>query len=126
MRRKGKCRINYKNHELKTTLLSLRNQDWKKVKLWIEEIKVLQHISTDVTQLNELINAKAKLICNKIGIPQRNKNKNSKSGLEMDLEGEIKKQQQQQQSKLLRKVKHSGTPRKEKNMKKTTTDLSDK
>ena len=47
--------------EQKTTLPSLRNQDWKKIKLETEKVKGLQHIPTDITDLNEIIDAGAKL-----------------------------------------------------------------
>ena len=80
----------------------------EKVKLETEKVnKVLQHISTDnITKLNELIYAGAKLISNKIGILLRNPNRNTKPGLEMRLEGQMKKLKQ---AKLQRMVKHTGT-----------------
>ena len=60
--------------ENKITLLSLRNQDYKKVKVENEKVnKSLLNIPTDnITELNELIYAGAKLACNKIGVPQMN------------------------------------------------------
>ena len=56
--------------EEKTTLQFLRNQDWKKVKLKTEKVnKVLQLIPKDnITELNELICAGAKIVCNKINV----------------------------------------------------------
>ena len=60
--------------EKKTTLPSLRKEDWKKVKVETEKInKLLIYISTDnITELNELIYAEAKLVYDKIGVLQRN------------------------------------------------------
>ena len=57
--------------EKKTTLPSLRNQDWKTVKTETEKInKLLTNMSMkNITELNEQINAGAKLVCNKIGVP---------------------------------------------------------
>ena len=48
-----------------------------------------------ITELNELIYAGAKLVGDKIDISQRNPNKNTKSGWEMRIEGQIKKLRQQ-------------------------------
>ena len=64
----------------KTTLPSLRNQDWKEFKLVIEKVnKELQLILTDnISELNELIYTGAKLVCHKMGIPLRNPNRNTK------------------------------------------------
>ena len=45
----------------------------------------------NLTELNELIYAGAKLVSDKIGIPQRNPERNSKSGWEMRIEAQIKK-----------------------------------
>ena len=66
----------------KGTLPTLRNQDWKKVKVTIEEInKLLKYIPThNITELNELISAGAKLVTDKIGIPLMNPNRRTKPG----------------------------------------------
>ena len=55
----------------KTTLPSLRNMEWRTVKTETEKIKqVLTYISTNnITELNELIYAGAKFVCEKIGVP---------------------------------------------------------
>ena len=55
----------------KTTQPSLRNIDWKRVNTETSKInQVLTYISTtNITDLNELINVGAKLVCKKIGIP---------------------------------------------------------
>ena len=69
-------------YEMKTRLPSLRNQDSKTVKAEIEKInKLLIDISRkNITELNELISAGAKLDCDKIGFPLKNMNRNSKPG----------------------------------------------
>ena len=67
--------------KLKTTisekirLLSLRNQDWKTVKAETKQInKFLIHVSTkNLLELNELIHAEAKLVCEKSVFPRRKK-----------------------------------------------------
>ena len=57
----------------KTTLPSLRNIEWKTIKIEMEKIKkILTHIPTNnITELNELIYAGTKLVCKKIGIPTK-------------------------------------------------------
>ena len=52
---------------------------------------VLQHILTDITELNELIFTGAKFVSNKIGSPLRSKNKKRKPEWEMSREGQIRK-----------------------------------
>ena len=73
--------------ELKITLSCLRNQDGKTVKADTEKInELLTHIRTsNITELNELIYARAKLISDKIGLPK----KNTKPGWKIRLETEI-------------------------------------
>ena len=44
----------------------------------------------NITELNELIYAEVKLVSDKIGNPQRNPNRNTKSEWEMRIEGQIK------------------------------------
>ena len=56
-------------YEKKTTLKSLSKQDWKTVKAETEKKKLLVHISTNITELNELIYVGAKLLCAKIDVP---------------------------------------------------------
>ena len=55
----------------KITLPSLRNIKWRTVKTETNKInQVLPYISTNnITELNEVINAGAKLVCEKIEIP---------------------------------------------------------
>ena len=54
----------------KTTLPSLRNIEWRTVKTETEKInQILAYISTNnIIELNELISAGVKLVCEKIGI----------------------------------------------------------
>ena len=53
--------------EKKTTLPSLRNQDWRTVKSETEKVNdLLTNIPTnDITELNDLIYTGAKLVCEK-------------------------------------------------------------
>ena len=55
--------------EKKATLPSLRNQGWKNVKVETEKVNsLLKNIPTDnITELNDLIYAGAKLVGDKIG-----------------------------------------------------------
>ena len=69
--------------EKKTTLQSLRNQNWKIVKIEIEKIinKRITHTSANnITELNELIYAGVNLVSTKIDVSQKNTNRNSKPG----------------------------------------------
>ena len=62
------------------------NQDWRTVKTETEKKnEILIHISTkNITELNELINAGAKIVCEKIAVPQKNTNRNSNLLGELD------------------------------------------
>ena len=66
--------------EKKTTLPSLRNQDWKNDKVETEKInKLFRNIPVcNITELNELIYAGAKRVCDKNGVPLRNPTRNTK------------------------------------------------
>ena len=86
--------------EKKSTLPWLRNQDWKTVKVETKKKKnqkkkkneLFTHISTDsITELNELIYAEAKVVCGKIGVPQKNTKGNLKLGWDIRLETRIRK-----------------------------------
>ena len=81
----------------KTILPSLRNIDWKTLKIERNKINhILPYIPTNnITELNELINADAKLVCEKIGIPSKSTKKQSKPGWEIRLETQIKKLRKQ-------------------------------
>ena len=58
----------------------------------------------NISELNELIYAGAKLVWDKICVPLSNPNRNTKSGREIRLGGQVKKLQQQ--AKIRRKEKH--------------------
>ena len=90
--------------EKETTLPSLRNQDWKNVKVKTDTVnRLLTNIPTgSISELNKLIYTEAKVVCDKIIIPQRKLNKNTKPGWEIRLEGQIKKLRQQ--AKMLKKI----------------------
>ena len=45
----------------------------------------------NITELNELIYAGAKLVCNEVSVPRRNQNRNTKPGWEIRLEEQVKK-----------------------------------
>ena len=98
-------------NEEKTTLPSLRNVEWRTVKTETEKInQVLTYISTNnITELNELIYAGAKLVCEKIAIPSKSKEKKSKSGWEIRLETQIKNLRKQ--AKMIKQRKDVGTCR---------------
>ena len=76
----------------KTTLTSLRNIEWKTLKIETNKINhILPDILTNnITELNELIYAGAKLVCEKVGIPSKSTKKLSKPGWEIRLETQIK------------------------------------
>ena len=76
----------------KTTLPSLRNIEWRIVKMETNKInEVLLYISTNnITKLNELIYSGAKLVSKKIEVPLKSKKKKSKLGGEIRLEIQIK------------------------------------
>ena len=80
----------------KTTLSSLRDQDWKIVNVGTEKVnKLLPNIPAgNITELNELIYAGAKPVCDKISVPLRNKIRNTKSGWKINLEEQLKKLRQ--------------------------------
>ena len=63
----------------KTILPSLRNIEWKILKTETDKINyILLYIPTNnITELNELIYAGAKLVCEKIEIPSKSTKKQS-------------------------------------------------
>ena len=77
----------------KTTLPSFRNIEWGTVKTETNKInQVLPYISTNnINELNELIYAGAKLVCEITGIPSKSTKKKSKPGWEIQLETQVKK-----------------------------------
>ena len=66
----------------KTTLPSLRNIEWRTLKTETNRInQMLPYISTNnISELNDLIYARAKLVCEKIGVPSKSTKKQSKPG----------------------------------------------
>ena len=76
----------------KTILPSLRNIEWKTLKIETEKINhILPYIPTNnITKLNELIYAGVKLVREKIGVPSKSTKKQSKPGGEIRLETQIK------------------------------------
>ena len=74
----------------KTTLPSIRNIEWKTLKIETNKINhVLSYIPTNnITELNELIYAGEKLVCEKTRIPSKN---TKKQGWEIRLETQITK-----------------------------------
>ena len=83
--------------EKKTTLPSLRNQDERTVKF--ETVKVNDLLTNipenNITELNDLIYAGAKLVCEKIGVPLKTTDGKFKPGWELRLELQIRKLWQQ-------------------------------
>ena len=77
----------------KTILPSLRNIEWKTLKIETNKINhILPYIPTNnITELNELIYAGVKLVCENIGIPLKSTMKQQKLGWEIRLESQIKK-----------------------------------
>ena len=76
----------------KTILPSLRNIEWKTLKTETNKINhILPYMPTNnITELNELIYARAKLVCENIGIPSKSTKKQSKPGWEIRLGTQIK------------------------------------
>ena len=79
--------------EKKTAFPSLRKKDKKKVQLEIEKVnELLPNIPTSkIIELNELIYARAKLFCNKIGVPRGNPNENTKPEWKSSRERQVRK-----------------------------------
>ena len=89
----------------KPALLSLRNQDWERIKPETEKINVLlTNIPTNCTsELNNLIHIGAKFVCEKIGVPMTDTKKEFKLGWEIRLEMLLRKLRQQ--AKTLKQLK---------------------
>ena len=75
------------------TLPSVRNIEWRTVKTEMNKMnQLLTYISANkITELNELIYARAKLDCEKIGIPPESTKKESNQRWEIRLERQVKK-----------------------------------
>ena len=89
----------------KTILPSLRNTEWKTLKKETNKINhILPHKPTNnITELNELIYAGAKLVCVKVGIPSKSTMKQSKPGWEIRPEKKIKKKKLRKRGRIIRK-----------------------
>ena len=89
----------------KTALPSLRNQEWKTVKSETEKINNLltNILKNNIADLNNLIYAGAKLVCEKVGLFLKNKNKMAKLGWEIRLEKQFRNLWQQ--AKMIRQKK---------------------
>ena len=88
-----------------TTLPSLRNQDWKKsTKKIRKDAQIINRYPNSITELNKLIYAGTKKVCDKIGVPLTNLK--SKWGWEFRIKGLVKKLKQQ--AKMLRKENNKG------------------
>ena len=87
----------------KTILPSLRNIEWKTLKIETNEINlILPYIpKNNIIELNELICEGSNLVCEKIGIPSKSTKKQSKPGWEISLETQIK--QLRKQARMIRK-----------------------
>ena len=83
----------------KTILPSLRNIEWKTLKIETNKINhILPYIPTNnITELKKSIYAGAKLVCENIGIPSKSMKKQQKPGWEIRLESQIKKLRKQAQ-----------------------------
>ena len=81
----------------KTILPALRNIEWKTLMIETNKINhILPYIPTNnITELNELIYARGKLVCENIVIPSKSTKKQQKSGWEIRLESQIKKLRKQ-------------------------------
>ena len=86
--------------------------------------QVLTYIPTNnITDLNELIYAGAKLVCEIIGIPSKNTKAKSKPGWEFRLEIQI--ENQRKQLKVVKQKKNAEINRKEKTTQKLTVQLEE-
>ena len=69
----------------KTTLPSLRRQNWKKDRNRKDK-QIIDIPTCTITELNELIYAGVRLVGDKIGVPLKNSNRNTKPGWEIWLD----------------------------------------
>ena len=96
-------------NEQKTTLPSLRNIEWRPIKMETKKInQVLTYIPTkNITELNELINTRGKLVYEKIRVPLKSTHRKPKPGREIWLETQIRKLWKQ--AKMIKQRKNAGT-----------------
>ena len=87
----------------KTILPSLRNIEWKALKIETNKINhILPYIQTNnITELNELIYAGAKLVCENIGSPQKTR-RNSKTR-DGKLDWNCKKKKKRKQARMMKR-----------------------
>ena len=90
----------------KTTVLFLRNQNWRTVRSETEKVNnLLTYIPTNnITDLNDLIYEGAKLVCEKITRP-KTADRKYKPGWELRLESRIKRLRQLAKIKKKRNIK---------------------
>ena len=81
----------------KIPLSSLKNIEWKIVRAETNKVnQVLTYLSTNnMTELNELIYAGGKIVCEKIGILSKSTKEKSKPGWKFRLEIQIKNPRKQ-------------------------------
>ena len=95
----------------KIPLSPLKNIEWKIVRAETNKVnQVLTYLSTNnMTELNELIYAGAKIVCEKIGILSKSTKEKSKPGWKFRLETQIKNPRKQ--AKMIKQKKDAGTIR---------------
>ena len=95
----------------KSALPSQIKIEWGMVKTETEKInQVLIYLLTNnITELNELIYARAKLVCEKIRIASKSTKKNSKCGWKIEVKKQIKSQGKQ--AKMIKRRKNAGACR---------------
>ena len=89
--------------------------EWKTLKIETDKINhILPYVQTNyITELNELIYAGAKLVCEKFGIPSKSTKKQSNPGWKIKLETQIKGYENKPDDKKERGgEKRNGQPRK--------------
>ena len=94
IKRKNKYRDYKENYFWKENLITISQEprlEKSQSKNWKKNNKLLINISTNnIVELNEVISAGAKLVCDKIAVPLKNKNRNSKPGWEIRQETQIR------------------------------------
>ena len=107
-------------NNVKTTIPSLRNIEWRTLKTETNRInQMLPYISTNnISELNDLIYAGAKLGCEKIWVPSKSTKKQSKPGWEVRQET----QEKNNLPKQVKRVKQKDPRICGKRMEKTTRD----
>ena len=111
----------------KTTQPSLRNIEWKTLKIEMNKINhILPYMPTNnITELNELIYTAAKLVCEKIRIPSKSTTKQSKPEWEIWLEMQIKNLRKQARMIEKRGAEISGNKKEQATQEKITVQLEE-